>query len=664
MKRFSNFIKHPTAFSILLLFVLSPLVIVMTTTPGWGQTLSPQLRTILEQPPQHANDPEAVILLRERQMTIESDGLSRETIHIIGQIFDDHVKKDYRQIIVPFNSYFEDARLTFARTVSLHARTIEVSPDAVQYKTDPTEEGYSDTRWLTFSLRGLEVGSYFEYQVQITQKQVLIPGRWAGYFEFHYLKMGTPPRLDAVAQSRFILTIPEGEKFDYFLNRISISPSIHRQGEFVVYTWEARDLPSVPLENNMVPWSELTPDLSFSSIQSWQEVDAWGKARFLDTIDVTPDIQAKAVELTQGLDSPEKKVAALYHFIQTDIEYLFANLGSGGYTPHAPQDIFRSRYGDCKDQVTLLLAMLKVLNIAAYPALIRPAPYSQVVREIPSLSFPHLIAYIPHKNGDIWLDTTSSVTSFSHLPLVDQDRWAFVIDGQGGHFRKTPAAPPSINQGTLQMVFETNGPHLQAHLTLEGTGAINDRIKTGLSQASEKEQEARLLRFVKLLYRNARVQSVTLSNLHNAQDPFTGKAFLTLEKVWDPSKGTLTFTDDGLGALYFFTSYLRHLPSPHERQQDYVLQEPMQLVYEIIYLPPGNDFRVNTVPSNEVRDTAYLSFKKSFAQVNNSLQVRWELVVKEQRIPAHEYGGFYQSLEDVFKISPWQVEFSEKRDVR
>ncbi len=29
-------------------------------------------------------------------------------------------------------------------------------------------------------------------------------------------------------------------------------------------------------------------------------------------------------------------------------------MGVGGYQPHAAEDIFRGRYGDCKDMATLL----------------------------------------------------------------------------------------------------------------------------------------------------------------------------------------------------------------------------------------------------------------------------------------------------------------------
>ena len=40
--------------------------------------------------------------------------------------------------------------------------------------------------------------------------------------------------------------------------------------------------------------------------------------------------------------------------------------GIGGWQANHAADIFRNRYGDCKDKTTLLIAMLHVAGIDAY----------------------------------------------------------------------------------------------------------------------------------------------------------------------------------------------------------------------------------------------------------------------------------------------------------
>ena len=57
---------------------------------------------------------------------------------------------------------------------------------------------------------------------------------------------------------------------------------------------------------------------------------------------------------------------ALSEFMQKDIRYVEIALGIGGVQPHPARDVFSNRYGDCKDKVTLLSAMLKEVGIDSY----------------------------------------------------------------------------------------------------------------------------------------------------------------------------------------------------------------------------------------------------------------------------------------------------------
>ena len=40
--------------------------------------------------------------------------------------------------------------------------------------------------------------------------------------------------------------------------------------------------------------------------------------------------------------------------------------GIGGWQAHYAGDIYRNRYGDCKDKTTLLISMLQAVGIRAY----------------------------------------------------------------------------------------------------------------------------------------------------------------------------------------------------------------------------------------------------------------------------------------------------------
>ena len=49
--------------------------------------------------------------------------------------------------------------------------------------------------------------------------------------------------------------------------------------------------------------------------------------------------------------------------MQKQIRYFAIEVGVGGNQPHPAADVFRGRYGDCKDKATLLAAMLSSIGM-------------------------------------------------------------------------------------------------------------------------------------------------------------------------------------------------------------------------------------------------------------------------------------------------------------
>ena len=91
---------------------------------------------------------------------------------------------------------------------------------------------------------------------------------------------------------------------------------------------------------------------------TWQGIGEWYDALAHDRLVATPEIAAKAAELTAGKTDFYDKAEAIAEFVQQQIRYFAVEMGVGGYQPHAAADVFHGTYGDCKDKATLLSAML------------------------------------------------------------------------------------------------------------------------------------------------------------------------------------------------------------------------------------------------------------------------------------------------------------------
>ena len=82
--------------------------------------------------------------------------------------------------------------------------------------------------------------------------------------------------------------------------------------------------------------------------------------------DPSPEITAKAQDLIAGAPDFYTKLSRITEYIQKNIRYFIVSAASAdGRRTHAA-DIYRNRYGDCKDKTTLLIAMLHAVGIRAY----------------------------------------------------------------------------------------------------------------------------------------------------------------------------------------------------------------------------------------------------------------------------------------------------------
>ncbi|UCG94116.1 MAG: DUF3857 domain-containing protein [Candidatus Aerophobus sp.] len=644
------------------ILLLLGLVVPLAEDQGNANNLNSEVLQLVKEAPSKETYREAgaVILLKEGRMTVGKDGLYSIAIHVVGKFLDDKAVSDYGQISRTFNSYYQDATLDFARTIKKDGKIVEVSKDATQIKTLPGVKRYTDVRSLAFSLPALEAGSVFEYQVTKKKKRPIIKNKWDHSFRFNHLLYGIS-RIDPVYKSRFVLKVPEGEKFVYQVENTEVSPTIKKEGDFVTYAWEVENLPAIAIEKNMPPIGEMIPRIRVSSLKGWNEVDEWASGVLFPSIEVTEEIKAKAQHITRKAETEEEKIEALFYFMQSNIEYVQADLLRGGYKPHSVNEILENKYGDCKDQVVLFLSMLKAVGITAYPAFINQYPAAEVNKQVPSLNFSHLIVHIPRKGVDLWLDTTSGVTEFPRLHWPNQDQWALVIDGKGGKFLKAPSSKPEDNQGIIRIHSRFEDGTLNGKMTVEGKGAMSDNMKSLLKALPAFQQENIISQLVKAIDPNAQVQKIEFSELENPQLPFQATAFFELKDLWKEGMTFFFYTSSALLMVSFFTE-LHNLPSPEDRKNDYVVSSfKFKLVQEWLCSPPAKDFRPSTVPQEEFLDTRLALFRTEYPREGESVRSRCEFGLKQNRIRKEEYKAFYESIQELVKKSHWRVAFKRPR---
>ena len=56
----------------------------------------------------------------------------------------------------------------------------------------------------------------------------------------------------------------------------------------------------------------------------------------------SPEVRAKAEELTKGLNTDLEKTEALYDYVAKNFRYVSLSLGLGRYQPHAAADVLQT----------------------------------------------------------------------------------------------------------------------------------------------------------------------------------------------------------------------------------------------------------------------------------------------------------------------------------
>jgi hypothetical protein len=173
------------------------------------------------------------------------------------------------------------------------------------------------------------------------------------------------------------------------------------QGAYRIYSWKTANTDSAAEKKkakSTEPEEPQRPSVQITSFHDWSEVGQWFRSLAAPRAAPTPQIRAKAYELTRNAKTDPERIQLIYDYVSTKFRYIGISLGIGRYQPHAAEDVLSNDYGDCKDKHTLFAALLAAENIKAHPALISST--SKIDLDVPSPSqFDHVITAVPRDGG-------------------------------------------------------------------------------------------------------------------------------------------------------------------------------------------------------------------------------------------------------------------------
>ncbi len=406
----------------------------------------PSVDKAAKTPTDYSQEPFVIQELKSR-VRFDNDGTGFREMTIRVLVNSAFGVQQWGQLVIGYSQDNEQVEVPYVRVIKPDKSVINAPLDNMQDMTAPVLRQapmYTDFRQKHITVPSLAPGDILEYQMVTKVVKALAPNQFWFEYEFDH---------DNIILNEVLeIDVPRDRKIK-LKTTSDYKAELQDQGDRTIYRWTSSNTvhktPEEIKKERIKKYKEralYTPAIQLTTFQSWQEIGDWYAKLQKDRAEPTPEIRAKALELTKDKKTDEEKIRAIYNFVAPDFRYVSLSFGVGRYQPHAASEIFANKYGDCKDKHTLLEAMLASIGIEADPVLINS--WRKLDEEVPSPSqFDHVISYVEPAKMKLWLDTTPEVAPFGLLSYQIRGKKALWVSLKGKpQIIETPPNSPVPNE--------------------------------------------------------------------------------------------------------------------------------------------------------------------------------------------------------------------------
>jgi|GEM_PF-1186977 len=312
--------------------------------------------------------------------------------------------------------------LAVVRDGQTQNRLILEKMQLLQQERDLERHQYNGQLTALFLLEDVRVGDVIEYSFTRKGENPI--------FGHHYMDTQLTQWGSPIGRQSIRVIAAAGHSLTYQqLGGKPLSLSTQSDGGLTIYEWRLKDRTAAQFEAGAPSWYLPLSLLQITDFQDWKEVVDWARPLYAPT-PLSEPLRAKVQELVAGLKNDEERTVAVLDFVQNDIRYLGMELGPRSHAPSEPDQVFRLRYGDCKDKVRLFCALLNEIGISAVPALTHSDRGKKLKDWLPTIeAFDHVIARVDLGASSYWVDPTlTDQAGTLDLHALPDYGWALPIE--------------------------------------------------------------------------------------------------------------------------------------------------------------------------------------------------------------------------------------------
>lgn len=622
-----------------------------------ASAIDPELAEAIKNAPSASQWPNCdyARLLDTANVTVKADGTVVAEYRETYKLFNERARSQ-AEVELPFNASYEDIQVVRARTVKKNGDVLPVKGSDIRVSSPYSDYAlYDDSKSVSFSMPGIEDDCVIDYTFRKTTKPLLLPGHFWEYWRFS----GVEP----VGICRYRLTAPTSMPIHWKLhNDDTLKPTetTSPDGSTVTYVWEMKNIKPIAIEPMMPPSHEVTSWLEVTSVGSWQDISKWFWGLAKPQIVPNAALKATVGRLVDGAKTDEERARALYDYAANRVRYVGLEFGISAFKPHAAVQVNEKLYGDCKDKAHLLIAMLGVIGVKAYPVLLMAGERTPAADRLPALSaFNHCIVLAEVGGKDVWLDATAEACAYGDIPDQDRGVDAFVIREGVGEYKRIPtyeAAQNGFEVKTTVDLTESGAAQVETQTTFRGGAAQYWRT---LARSLKPDQRNEMIQASAQSYSTgAKLKGFSVPDGADKASPFVVKMSLSAPGLAKRA-GSLLVLPVTIGK----NSGDDHSPFVKEtRQWPIVFDESvLQQSETVVRLP--EPYVVEEAPPDVELHGPQLEYKRRcvVAPDGRSLTITWSSTVQAGRVPAADYAKVRAFYQDVDRVSEDQIVLRKKK---
>ena len=337
---------------------------------------------------------------------------------------------------IRFSSFFELESVEASSYEYKNGKYKTYKVDEFLEKDEMEGSFHDDAKSLNFIYSNLSTGSKtkLEYTELVKNPRFLSPIYFGDFYPIKQKKV------TLVADKDIQFRFQEFNTEDY---KIEFTKKEKRGN--IIYTWEILDVDKHKYESNVPSYSNVLPhiipiitsykanDKNINLLNDVSGLYEWyySMVKNINLSEPDPNLVSLVNELIKDQKTDLEKARAIYYWTQKNIKYIAFEYALGGFIPREANDVYKKKYGDCKDNSSILYEMLKIAGLEGNLTWIGTRSIAYSYTDVPTpIVDNHMILSIEIDGQTYFLDATGRYLPIEMPSSFIQGKEALVSNGE------------------------------------------------------------------------------------------------------------------------------------------------------------------------------------------------------------------------------------------